>query len=269
MSLGSYLLKRYLVHRLNSVPFSDIEFTYNELRKPVYKPLSPNPALDQNIEFNVSHQAGLVAGVAWAVPVNLGIDVVCVNERDDVGSIRRRGWSVWIQTFAEVFSEQEIVDIGDVSYLEAQFTSDPNSTDATDTTMPVEVIMARLRNFFAHWCLKEAYLKMTGEALVSPNLRELEFRGLVPPRPNLDGTASPWGETKALGNREFDVWFRGERVQGVQIWIQAFEKDYMVATAVRAGKEEVERLLGAEWRPRFDMTWIRDIIDAANSGTRS
>src|SRR5436190_20191282 len=97
--------------------------------------------------------------------MDLGVDVVCVNERDEVGSVQRKGWDAWIQTFADIFSDREIADMGDISYLDAQPTSGSGAANAQDFA-PRESIMARLRNFYAHWCLKEAYLKMTGEALL-------------------------------------------------------------------------------------------------------
>jgi len=49
------------------------------------------------------------------------------------------------------------------------------------TVSSTPLIASKLRNFYAHWCLKEAYIKMTGEALLAPWLRDLEFRNVRPP----------------------------------------------------------------------------------------
>jgi len=79
--------------------------------------------------------------------------------------------------------------------------------------------------------LKEAYIKMTGEALLANWLRDLEFRNVRPPSPSRatdNGGAGAWGETV----KGFEIYRRGERVQGVKVELQAFEEGYMIATSV-------------------------------------
>ncbi len=46
-----------------------------------------------------------------------------------------------------------------------------------------DVIEAKLRRFYTFWALKEAYVKMTGDALLADWLRVLEFRKVRAPRP--------------------------------------------------------------------------------------
>jgi 4'-phosphopantetheinyl transferase len=91
MSLGSALLKRLFVHQTLDVPWKDIKF--GRKRDPKHgkpcallAPTTPHPSpLPAPIEFNVSHQAGLVALVGCKADIldaELGVDIVCVNERN-------------------------------------------------------------------------------------------------------------------------------------------------------------------------------------------
>ncbi|POR33289.1 L-aminoadipate-semialdehyde dehydrogenase-phosphopantetheinyl transferase, partial [Tolypocladium paradoxum] len=81
-----------------------------------------------------------------------------------------------------------------------------------------------LAYFYSLWCLREGYVKMTGDALLAPWLRELDLRYFAPP-----GEAPP--EDRAL-----EVWFRGKRVDDVDMRLEWLLDEYMVCTAVRWGK---------------------------------
>jgi 4'-phosphopantetheinyl transferase len=74
---------------------------------------------------------------------------------------------------------------------------------------------------------------MTGEALLAPWLRDLEFRKFKVPAANkealLDDSDLLLGETTT----EFDIYFKGEHVENVTMELQSLGCNYMVGTAVR------------------------------------
>ena len=66
------------------------------------------------MEFNVSHQAGLVALVGCKtseLEVELGVDIVCVNERNDYRVIDEEGFNGWVDIYSEIFSQEESFDM--------------------------------------------------------------------------------------------------------------------------------------------------------------
>lgn len=89
-----------------------------------------------------------------------------------------------------------------------------------------ELVSARLRLFYTFFALKEAYIKMTGEALLAGWLRELEFRGVRAPVETEEGE---WGEVV----RDVEVWFRGRRVEGLRVEVVGFGRDFVVALVGR------------------------------------
>ena len=91
-----------------------------------------------------------------------------------------------------------------------------------------EIVRAQLRLFATHWCLKEAFLKMTGEALLAP-LKDLEFRHVEVPlsAKHLSNDGNAWGQTC----HDAETWFRGKQLLDISLEIQAFREDYMIATA--------------------------------------
>lgn len=208
----------------------------NERGKPCYRPLaaeSPDNNTiqlgdDMDLDFNVTHQAGLVllAGLhsKTADQYRVGIDVTCVAERHerDVASIRKDGcgnenigYDKFVRMHEEVFSEADLWSIlqeGSASGLKG-----------------------RLRRFYAFWALKEAYVKMEGEALLADWLRDIEFRGVSVPEPARFGEQF---DEPVLG---ILVFVNGRQRENVQVFLQAFEDDYLVATAVcrEAGAVEV------------------------------
>ena len=81
--------------------------------------------------------------------------------------------------------------------------------------------------------LREAYIKMTGEALLAPWLGDLEFRKFKVPAANeeasIDDSDLLLGETTS----EFEIYFKGEHVENVTIELRALGRNYMVGTAAR------------------------------------
>ncbi|KAI9836297.1 MAG: hypothetical protein M1837_003425 [Sclerophora amabilis] len=243
MSLGSALVKYHAVHLTTSLPYTSIVISRDPTtQKPVYhSPLPSSPSLT----FNVSHQAGLVALIGSAGPPcrNVGIDIVCVNERNDLERLASSesgkvgGIDDWVDMHAEVFAPAEMQDM-------KTWTPPPPSPPRSsgDTRLLLE---QRLRRFYAFWALKEAYIKLKGEALLAPWLKEVEFRNVRVPSP-VDG-----GEGSAASNRgtdvllhtsrDVEVWFRGKLVTDVKMELKAFESNYMIATAVQAFERVLEK----------------------------
>lgn len=180
------------------------------------------------IDFNVSHQAGLVvlAGARRADALQLGVDVVCVGERkNERQTVQREGFECWVDMHAEVFSDADLHSIKAVGEGGGGSTSGSTST-----------VDGRLRRFYAYWCLKEAYVKLVGQGLLAKWMKDVEFRGVRIPRPAAtwggathEGDGDPWGE-RVVG---IEVWVGGSRVEDVGIVLQAFEDKYMIGTAMK------------------------------------
>ncbi|KAI9861733.1 MAG: hypothetical protein M1813_005082 [Trichoglossum hirsutum] len=250
MSLGSYLLKYLVVARACHVPWPDIQIVGGEYKKPCYRPRDAN---SPGVEFNISHQAGLVAVVAHpGTSIRVGVDIVCVNERNDLARIDENGFDAWVDTYVEMFSDRELNDIKySINTIQLEDGTEISGSQLGDLARSCSryepmcvslasgekkrfssgvVVEAKLRRFYAFWSLKEAYIKMSGEALLAEWLRDLEFRNVRAPKPNLAQEAvsgNRFGETA----RDVEVLFRGEVVNDVSMELQAFEEQYMIVTA--------------------------------------
>ncbi|KAI9927640.1 hypothetical protein ASPWEDRAFT_176122 [Aspergillus wentii DTO 134E9] len=263
MSLASYLLKYLFIHRTCRIPWKEVSISRTPA--PHSRPcFIPSPSILNNgqpipsIEFNVSHQASLVGLAGTTTPSSpnipgtqpttavfaqpnpsstpissvpqVGIDITCVNERRNGksnGPTTIQAFREFVDIFAEVFSQRE---------LETIKTLPPGcSVD--------EAVQAGLRLFYTYWALKEAYIKMTGEALLAPWLRELEFTNVVAPSPKF-GQSSGWNNPYT----GVQAWLYGKIVEDVRIDVVAYEKDYIVATAARGGG------IGAGSHPAVDGT---------------
>ena len=256
LALGSILLKRHAVAHFCGVPWADAVITRDARTKPIYRARDGS----QPLLFNVSHQAGLVVLFAVHKPpppptgfagdgggggddddtegFAIGVDVVCPSERRqrDHDMIARDGWPRYVDMHADVFSP------GETARLKA-LPSAAAAAGRTDTM---------LAYFYALWCLREAYVKMTGEALLAKWLRELELRGFAPP-----GGEPESGESAGLA-----AWFRGRRVQGVDVRLSWLLGEYMVSTVVRRSADgqgvevgeftplDIEEVLAAAWAAR-------------------
>lgn len=240
MSLGSALLKRLFVHKSLNIPWKDI--TFGRKRDPKHgKPcallppsqtftsISPIPA---PLEFNISHQAGLVALVGCKTDVldaELGVDIVCVNERNDYRVIDDEGFDGWIDLYAELFSNEECFDMKynvdafpllDGTIINPDLLHPQRHDRCTKRNQSLGVTLpsgekrtfdsdllidAKLRRFYTFWCYKEAYIKLDGEALLAKWIPRLEFQNVRSPRPGTPARCSTHGQ-----------W--GERVGDAGIW---------------------------------------------------
>jgi 4'-phosphopantetheinyl transferase len=239
MSLGSALLKRLFVHKTLAIPWKDI--TFGRKRDPKHgkpcallPPTSPGSSpIPAPIEFNISHQAGLVALVGCktaTLDAEIGVDIVCVNERNDYRTIDEEGFDGWIDMYSEIFSHEESFDMkynADAFPLldgtivspallqahrhdrctkrnEALRIKLPNREERTfDSDLLID---AKLRRFYTFWCYKEAYIKLDGEALLAKWIPRLEFKNVRAPKPGTPARCSThgsWGER--VGDAE--VWF--------------------------------------------------------------
>lgn len=145
LSLGSCLLKRRAIADICQIGWAEGVVSEDSNRKPCYKPPNSNA---KALEFNVSHHGSLVALVGCPGDLTrLGVDIVQMNWERDYAKVMREGFEAWANVYEMVFSDREIKDI-------AGFVP-PEQLDAQ------EQIRAKLRHFYAHWCLKEAYVKMT------------------------------------------------------------------------------------------------------------
>ncbi|KAK3363274.1 hypothetical protein B0T25DRAFT_526868 [Lasiosphaeria hispida] len=245
MAIASSLLKHFVIAKLvPSVPWHATTITRDARTKPIY--LDPSTGLSP-VSFNVTHQAGIVAliGAAQppALPVELGIDIVSPAERRarDHSLIQSDGWPRFVDMHADVFAPQE------ASYLKYQVLSAVPGLVPRGAA-PDAVVDAKLRAFYALWALREAYVKMTGEALLAEWLRDLEFRRFRPPAPTPawevpareEGVGVAEGGEEGMGPaygaqvvRDTEIRFRGKRVEDVNLCLRAMGPDYMVCTAVR------------------------------------
>lgn len=234
MSLASALLKRAYIHHCTGLSWSKINFTRKgdpQHGKPAWKPPDetypgyPWPRID----FNISHQAGLVTLVGACTVVRdeppsatwrdggaqdrngdeevlVGCDIVCVDERRDLDSIRETNFDEWTSGFGEIFSYEELWDITytlpsnsltllngeevgshelgrldriivcdqDVAVTMADGRIEEFSSDL--------IIEEKMRRFYTFFALKEAYIKLVGEGLLAPWIKKCEFRGVRAPK---------------------------------------------------------------------------------------
>ncbi|KAI0118327.1 phosphopantetheinyl transferase [Nemania sp. FL0031] len=260
MALASHLLKHWVVSKYCDVPWRETKLSADTNGKPVYK----DTAGRQPVVFNVSHQAGLVALVAVhgydaanegdSSKVDIGVDIVCVSERErrDHQMIRTQGWAKFVDMHADVFGRAE------AAYLKTGLATAPAAAEMYAALRTEDERRDyRLRAFYTLWCLREAYVKMTGEALLAAWLGDLNFRGFVPPEPGVVFAQSGEDPPEQV-IRTHDVVFKGAKVEDANICIRALGPDYMTCTAVRT-PERKEDALGWELGP-FEFLTVDEIV---------
>jgi 4'-phosphopantetheinyl transferase len=267
MSLASHLLKHLVVTKYGGVPWSKSTISRDSNGKPYFIPASGSPTMD----FNVSHQAGiisLIASIGFMEKADVGTDVVCANEREkhDYAHIEKSGFFDWVDMHGDVFAESELNHMKlspvslDIEAL-AGFAKDTvsrcqrrNETltlkikkgEGEEKTVRVDsntVIDEKLRRFYAMWCLRETYVKMTGEALLAPWLKDLEISNVEAPPPAADHAGEDSLEQGGIA-RDFQIYFKGKAVTDVKMELVAMGKHYMVGSSVRMPKGETEWSIG-------------------------
>ncbi|KAL1880287.1 hypothetical protein Plec18167_003690 [Paecilomyces lecythidis] len=296
MSLASNLLKYLFIHRTCRIPWSEITISRTPAphRRPCFIVPSHKQKDTPNVEFNVSHQAGLVALAGCVLPVSssestsssdagketqatqidifskspnpasapiqsipqVGIDITCVDERSrrrkDPLPATPQALAEFVDIFAEVFTARELDTIKKIP-----------ETKASGPEELAQAVHEGLRLFYAYWALKEAYIKMTGEALLAPWLKGLEFTDVVAPGPVGGGEGSMFSEPYT----GVKTWLYGKRVEDVRVEVVAFETDYLIATAARGGQ------IGAgsgndAWRALERMDLEKDVAPCAKGQCR-
>ncbi|KAF5512209.1 4'-phosphopantetheinyl transferase NpgA [Colletotrichum aenigma] len=254
LSLGSHLLKRYAISRFCGVPWPSANTVRNEKTKPVFRTADGSEPLS----FNVSHQAGLVALFsvhgydAVNGPVDVGVDIVCTSERRsrDHSMLRSEGWPRFVDVHADVLSPAE------ASFLKWQVLSaiPPGLKPGASAEDSMDF---KLRCFYALWCLREAYVKMTGEALLAEWLGDLQFKNFKPPQ------LAEKFEEDGDAVTEHDIIFKGAKVDDANVCLRALGPDYMTATAVRTPRRKEDGLafeIGA-----FTMLSLDEVLDFGES----
>lgn len=221
MSLFSHLLKRLIISRTSPLPWSQCTPTRDERTKPVFYTSGRQP-----LKFNVSHQAGLVVLYAVTDPDDvtddIGVDIVCPGERRgrDHETIAKEGWAHYVEIHDSVFS---VADTTRLKGIEGD-------------------VDRKLRYFYALWCLREAYVKMTGDALLASWLGELEVRYFSPP-----------GEPSVEGDKDLEIWMGREEVKGVKVQLEWALEEFMLGTVRRGGED------GVGW----EELRLEDVLDEA------
>ncbi|KAI0201692.1 phosphopantetheinyl transferase [Astrocystis sublimbata] len=240
MALASHLLKHWVVSKYSGVPWWETKLSADKNGKPVYK----DAAGRQPVVFNVSHQAGLVSLVAAhnydaanggdSSKVEIGTDIVCVDERQrrDHQMIRTEGWPKFVDMHSEVFGHSE------GAYLKTGLTALPKyqALQTEDERRDF-----KLRAFYTLWCLREAYVKMTGEALLAGWLGDLVFQAFEAPEPGT-GFAQSEDDAPEQVIRRHDVVFEGSKVDDANICIRSLGPNYMTCTAVRTPERKEDAL---------------------------
>ncbi|TVY16101.1 4'-phosphopantetheinyl transferase NpgA [Lachnellula arida] len=264
MSLASHLLKHLVITKYCNVPWSQSKVSREPTHgKPCYIPEDVDAPT--HVDFNVSHQAGIVslmAAVGFETRVDVGTDVVCANERSvqDYASIDKEGFFAWVDVHGDVFAESEVsgMKLSPVSARSVGISGGEVEGYAKDAlsrcqwrnrTLDVKVVRgdgvpdepvklssnvvieAKLRRFYAMWCLRETYVKMTGEALLASWLKDLEISNVQTPAAK-DG-ADPFSLEAGDIAQDFKIVFKGKPVKDVNMELSALGPAYMVGGCVR------------------------------------
>jgi 4'-phosphopantetheinyl transferase len=273
MSLASHLLKHMAITKYCNVPWPQSTISRDTNGKPCFIPKGATKPV--TMDFNVSHQAGIVsfiASVGFDARVDVGTDVVCANERErhDYAHIETKGFFDWVDMHGDVFAESELnhmklspvpIDLGrpDVSmrgfakdalsrcqWRNAKLDLKVTAVDGEESVAQVDsnsVVDKKLRRFYAMWCLREAYVKMTGEALLAPWLKDLEISDVQAP-----DAASDIQEANSLVGgevvKEFNIFFKGRKVTDVKMELSALGPAYMVAGSLNLPKGNPDLALG-------------------------
>lgn len=285
MSLASHLLKHLVITQHCHVPWSKSTISQGPNGKPCYIPAPGQP----RIEFNVSHQAGivtLIAVIGGNETINVGTDIVCVNERlsHDYQYIEKSGFYDWVDMHGEVFADSELNHMklsslglnevipdkklqgyGNDALSRCQWRNRQLDVTVLGYEGNVEqirvdsnkVIDAKLRRFYAMWCLRETYVKMTGDALLAPWLKELEICDVQSPNPPIVNDLNSLEMGQITDN--YRIIFKGQKVTNVQMELTALGPHYMVGGAVRMSENDFKLKLG----PWNELNLEKDVLEVA------
>lgn len=274
MSLASALLKYYFIHKSAKIPWSQVKIsrTPKPHSRPYWDPVQNADSRScVGLEFNVSHQAGLVVLVGCKTPhvprdarvenrsklnvnpdpmfipvfeseidedeaedVRLGIDIACTWEPPRTPDLStQQKFADWVEVFGEMFSFTEQMHMKDYRIQV------PDGVSEYDE---------KARRFYTYWALKEAYIKMVGEGLLAPWLRDLEFRD-VPVPARADANTEQWTILSDTAMDQLKVLFKNREITlSMKTELEGFETSFVVATMSRGvtemahGKQRWERV---------------------------
>lgn len=286
MSLASALLKYLFIHRTAKIPWSEVKVSRTP--KPHGRPYwSPPPGWVsrksgsgqsfEGLEFNVSHQAGVVVLVGCGTstrPRDARVEEVTMVDVRSLAVINPDPTVVG-EFESEIDEDQpEDVRIG----VDVACTHEPPRTPDLSTHeklvewvevfgemfsqreqhdmihAPVfetdgedlgalSVAESKARRFYTYWALKEAYIKMVGEGLLAGWLRELEFRDMVVPRrPDIQDGEEKWTRVSDEELERLGVFFKRKNIaKSMTTTLEAFEDTFLVATMTRGVVDTARR----------------------------
>ncbi|RKF79137.1 4'-phosphopantetheinyl transferase NpgA [Golovinomyces cichoracearum] len=299
MSLASHLLKHLVITKYFSVPWLESTISH----KPYGKPYFLHEYQNKFIDFNVSHQAGivvLIAAISHRSGISVGTDVVCTHERRnaDHAHVDKEGFFDWLAMYEDVFAESEIEYLRQGSLSLEEIGLDIRG--ATLTTLAKDVLStcerrdqkislailvdgkiseiqvnsnviidAKIRKFYASWCLRETFIKMIGEAFTASWLKDLEILHVKPPKAVLKANGLEEGEVI----KGFKIYLKKKKestktlVKNVMIDITSLGLSYMIAGAISAPEDlEVSGDHMGKWHI---LDLYTDIIKIAESSLNS
>ncbi|KAH7037599.1 uncharacterized protein B0I36DRAFT_428199 [Microdochium trichocladiopsis] len=301
MALVSHLLKHWVVATTCSIPWSQTQLGRDERGKPIFLRSSPadnrggekqqQQQQQQPVFFNVSHQAGLVSLIVATnrprsgngegegddfgdTQIDVGTDIVCTSERRDRDHkmIREKGWSEFVDMHADVFgrAETEHLKHGNLLLASAAYDDDDDddygaSASANASAMTPGAIDAKLRAFYALWCYREAYVKMTGDALLASWLNDLEFKDFRAPERAAAGSTTQVGQPAGQIRRDCEILLAGEKVEDANVCLRSLGPDFMTCSAVRTPGDK-ELAMGIELGPYEWLSLEQILSDAEMAG---
>ncbi|KAE8445411.1 hypothetical protein EG329_013424 [Mollisiaceae sp. DMI_Dod_QoI] len=291
--LVSHLLKHLVIAKFCNVPWSKSTISSDAKKKPCYIP-EGQTSEPEGFAFNVSHQAGvvaLIAAVGFKGRIEVGADIVCVNERIkmDYQHIDKHGFFDWVDMHADVFAPSEIsqMKLGPVPVdLRVQgaglngYGKDAVSRvqrrnerinvkmiggngEEMELQMQTDAIVdAKLRRFYAMWCLREAYVKMSGDALLASWLKDLEILEVVAPKAR-EGVKDEASLEKGEVYKQFATCMNGKVMKDVKTEMTAMGLNYMMAGTVRVPKEhQLSDVVFGDW---LELDFEKDVLAVAES----
>ncbi|CRK44762.1 hypothetical protein BN1723_006288 [Verticillium longisporum] len=127
------------------------------------------------------------------------------------------------------------------------------------------------RHAIARFCgvpwSRAAYVKMTGEALLAPWLRDLEFRGFRAPAAasGKEGGRLNVDEAEGTAVRQHEIYLEGKKVEDANVCLKSVGPDYMVCAAVRTPGRKGEGL--ALRLGDFELVRLEELIAFAEAAS--
>jgi phosphopantetheinyl transferase len=271
MSLGSALLKRAYIAHATGLEWHSIKLG-RKLHPTMGKPCWLPPVAEETgrscwpqIDFNVSHQNGIVVLVGICTlaqedgELQISVDIVSPNERNQLAKISDSDFASFVSMYESMFSGAEIFCLtytlpptGHVTLPTGE--TIPNSSlgrldravvggelnqiefpRGHKLVLPSDaVLVEKLRNFYAAFSLKEAYVKLGGEGIGAEWIQQLELQSFRAPAKAVSPTT--WGESVTSNSGELAFTLHREDVTDVFAEIQGFEDDYFISTMLKPAK---------------------------------